>query len=79
MSAIKISCAGILATTALNLAQDIFLVQGAASGFQNFLRQGVQWPEVLICAACLFALTKFKANPILVLAGAGAAGAAVFH
>lgn len=79
LNAIKISCAGILATTAVNLAHDIFLTQTAVPSALLPLVQRIQWPEVLIGAGCLIALTKFKANPILVLLGAGAAGAAVFR
>ena len=35
---------------------------------------GVEWPAVILCGLCFFALRKWKVSPILMLAAAGLVG-----
>lgn len=63
LNAIKISCAGILFATALNIAQGIILIQ--SEGMTNvFTMSNIQWGGIFIWIVGLVALIKYKVNAI---------------
>ncbi|NLW78204.1 MAG: chromate transporter [Ruminococcaceae bacterium] len=77
LEAIKIACGGVLLATALTLSREIVLggetwLAAAANPFAT-----VSWWSVLIMAAGVFALQKFKANPIVIILLSGLVGAFV--
>lgn len=68
--AIKISCAGILFATAINLARNIFLLN--SSNMMNI--NNIQWGSIFIWFIGLIALIKYKINAIHFIFAAGIIG-----
>lgn len=63
LNAIKISCAGILFATALNIGKGIVFIE--SEGIVNAISlSNIQWGGIFICVAGLIALVKYKANAI---------------
>ncbi len=63
LKAIKISCAGILFATALNIAKGIIFIQSEnPDAIMN--AANIQWGGIFICIAGLIALVKYKVNAI---------------
>lgn len=73
LAAIKISCAGILFATALNLAKNIFLIN--SSDFPEIINiSNIQWGSILIWSIGIISLVKFKVNAIHFIFAAGILG-----
>ena len=63
LTAIKISCAGILLATALNLAREIFILESGNIAEITYF-SNIQWGSILIFCIGLISLIKYKVNPI---------------
>lgn len=77
LNAIKISCAGILFATALNIAAGIILIE--SSSLANAMNlANIQWGGIFICVAGLIALVKYKVNAIHYVLISGVLGILLF-
>jgi chromate transporter len=77
LTAIKISCAGILLATALNLARGIFFLEsGNIVDLLNI--KNIQWGGILIWVIGLVSLVKYKVNAIHFILVAAVLGAILF-
>lgn len=73
LAAIKISCAGILFATALNLARGIFFLN--SSDITHMIDiSNIQWGSILIWSIGLISLIKYKVNAIHFIFAAGIMG-----
>lgn len=63
LTAIKISCAGILLATALNLARGIFFLESGSMADLTIM-SNIQWGGILIFFIGLISLVKYKVNAI---------------
>lgn len=77
LAAIKISCAGILIATAINLARGIFFLNSdTMASMMNMAN--IQWASIIIWLVGLISLVKFKLNPIHLIFVSGILGIILF-